>query len=455
MTMLGRRSVVPPQAASPATGTGIDPRPGLRQRLRRRLDRTPGRLTAILVILVLLGLFTGMIAWTDVRTRATLIDGVTTRSGQLALAAQNLYRALSDADATAASGFLSGGAEPAELHERYRHDIADATAALAVVSAHVGPGAAAVAVGRITDRLPVYTGLVETARAYNRQGLPLGVAYLREASGLMRDELLPAAQELYRTVTDQLDDSRRAGSAIPWFALLFGVVTLAGLGYAQRYLTRRTNRVFNPGLVVATVTTVLLVTALGLSALTAAGHLRDSREHGSAQVQLLAEARIAGLQARADEALTLVARGNGAAFEADFAAMMHRLTGEDGSGGLLAGAQTAATDARTRQLVTAASARAAEWADTHRELRLLDENGSYAEAVALAVGTEGRTTADIFHDFDADLAEAIAHNGERFTASAERAGRSLAGIDIAVVVLTVLLVAGVALGLQRRILEYR
>ena len=126
---------------------------------------------------------------------------------------------LSDADATAAAAFLSSAAEPPQLRQRYQADIADASAALAAASApgdrHLGRGP----VARISAALPVYTGLVETARTQNRLNLPVGAAYLREASALMRDELLPAATELYRSETAQLDRDLSAGSAFPWLTV--------------------------------------------------------------------------------------------------------------------------------------------------------------------------------------------------------------------------------------------
>ncbi|GFJ90183.1 hypothetical protein Prum_038250 [Phytohabitans rumicis] len=82
----------------------------------------------------MLGLATGIAGALGVRQRADLVSGATARSGELTVAAQRLYRALSDADATAASAFLTGGVEPAALRDRYQVDIADAAAALAIVS---------------------------------------------------------------------------------------------------------------------------------------------------------------------------------------------------------------------------------------------------------------------------------------------------------------------------------
>jgi hypothetical protein len=429
---------------------------GLRRRAVAYGRSTPGRMLLALVALVLLGLATGVAGVRGVGQRADLIDRVTARSGQLSVAAQSLYRALSDADATAAGGFLSNGLEPPALRDRYRADIADATRALAVISGGTaGVGAGGPAITRITAQLPVYTGLVETARAYNRQGLPLGVAYLQQASGLMRGTLLPAAQELYRAVADALDHARDRAAEFPWFAVPLGLCTAAALVWTQLFLTRRTNRVLNPGMLVATVAAVTLVGWLSVSAVTAAGHLRVSRDAGSAQVDRLAEARAAGLQARADEALTLVARGDGGDLEEDYAAMMRRLTGADGAGGLLAQSRAAARDAETRQALDAATARAADWLAAHRAVRRLDDNGEYGRAVAAAIGPGPETTASIFNAYDAALARAVAVNGDRFQREARAADDALVGVDVATGVLAGVLVVGATVGLRRRLGEYR
>jgi hypothetical protein len=53
----------------------------------------------------------------------------------------------------------------------------------------------------LSTDLPVYTGEIETARADNRIGYPVGAAYLREATTLMNSSLLPAAENLYSART--------------------------------------------------------------------------------------------------------------------------------------------------------------------------------------------------------------------------------------------------------------
>ncbi|PWU53978.1 hypothetical protein DLE60_30260 [Micromonospora globispora] len=445
-------TLVPP----PVTDVRPSRLAGLRGRFVGGLRDTPRRLAAVLAGLVALGFVVGVVGFTGVRQRADLIDGVTSRSGALVVAAQNLYRALSDADATAASAFLSGGVEPAAQRDRYQNGVAEAAAALAVIAAgRSGDGARDGAVGVIAAELPVYTGLIETARAYNRQGLPVGAAYLREASGLMRQRMLPAAQQLYQSVTAELDQARGGGAGFPWIAVLLGLVTIAALVRMQMWLTRRTNRVFNIGLVGATAAAVVLVGWLGVSAVVIGTRLDASDRDGSAQVDRLVQARVAALQARADESLTLVARGAGGDFDKDYTAVMTRLIGPDGHGGLLRDAAERAADEPTRAAADRAAGRARDWLAAHQKLRQLDDGGQYTEAVTAAVGSDPGATTSIFNQLDDTLASAITRNSDRFEFDARSARRGLSGMDLGVVVLTGLIVIGSAAGIQRRIAEYR
>jgi hypothetical protein len=421
----------------------------VRRRVLVRLSRTPGRLGLMMAGLVVLGLVAGGAGVLSVRDRSDLVKRVTATSGPLAVAAQDLYRALSDADATAASAFLSGGLEPAAQRSRYESDVATASAALTRVAAGVTEGAGVAAVGRVAAQLPVYTGLVETARTLNRQGRPLGAAYLREASGLMRQTLLPAAEEVYAAVTARLAAAREDAAGFPWVALPLGLLALAGLVVAQVYLTRRTNRVFNPGLVAATAVGLAAVVWLGVAWASAAGHLNAGRRDGSAQVELLAQARILALQARGDESLTLVARGSGAAFEKRFGEAMTGLTG------VLGRARDGATDATARAAVDAAITDARQWQAVHTEIRKLDDGGDYVGAVRLAVGADQNSAANAFGRLDASLAGGISHGSERFSREADRAGGALGGVSVGIGALTLLLLLGVVAGVQRRIVEYR
>ncbi|GAB7036163.1 MULTISPECIES: hypothetical protein [Catenuloplanes] len=423
--------------------------PRARERLTAGLRHTPGRLALWMTVLVALALLTGLAAVTGIRQRAAHIDTLATRHGPLTIAALDLYRALSDADATAASAFLTGGLEPPALRDRYLADVAEAGRALTVLGAGLtgadDAGAAHLAV--IGARLPVYTGLIETARSLNRQGLPVGAAYLREANGLMRAELLPAARGAYDDAARDLRASRDGGGAVPWPATLLCLLTVGALIVVQRRLTRLTRRVLNPGLLVATGAAGLLTLWLVVSAAVSGAHLTAGGDDGSDRMELLADIRIAALRARTDEALTLVARGSGGAFEQHWTETMESITRD---GGALDSARRPATGADAPHLTRAGEA-ADRWVTAHRDLRADDDGGDHAGAVTVALGDAATYSAAL----DAALGAAIAADGDVFAAEARRAGTALRLADLGAGALTVLMIVGSVIGVQRRRAEYR
>lgn len=396
----------------------------------------------MMAVLAALAFGAGLASVLGVVQRSATLDAVSQRSGPLTVQAQELYRALSDADATAAAAFLSNGQEPPALRQRYQDDIAAASAALAAATA--GDGGQPT-VREIAALLPEYTGLVETARTYNRLNLPVGSAYLREASALMRGRLLVAAKGLYDTETATLQGDRGSAAGFPWLSIPLVLLTIAGLVYGQRYLTRRTNRLFNAGLLVATALAVVALAWLTLSWIGIRGELAAAQRDGSSQVQLLSQARIDALQARADESLTLVARGTGASFENDYK------TVHSGLSGSLTRAKDAATDPAVRAALTSAGTDAAGWHAAHTKVRTADDSGQYTDAVTQALGPDQ----EAFNRLDAELGKGIGLTNATFDRRARAASGALDGAAIGLAVLTVALLAGIVLGFQRRIAEYR
>lgn len=404
--------------------------------------------------LVMLGFAAGTAAVAAVQDRSGSMRDVAGVSGPLSVDAQTLYRELADADATAATAFLSDGGESAALRTRYLDDIAQASAALTVALRYAGGDEDSARLRVIADQLPVYTGLVETARSYQRLGVPLGGAYLREASGLMQRTMLPKAAELLESAQRRVAAEQAAASGFPWVAAVFGLVAVGALVAAQVLVARRSRRVVNPGLVAATLVTVLAMLWSVVALNASAGRLRIGERDGSMLVSLLANAGRASLQARANESLTLVARGGGAEFEKTFTARMAELIGPDGRGGLF-GRALAQAPPGDRQLVARARDEAVRWRDLHQEVRSRDDGGEYDKAVELATATGGDALPAVFARVDGALTEALAIANARVARQADDAGSALRGLTAGLVLLTGGLVAGVVLGFRPRIEEYR
>ncbi|WP_309110961.1 hypothetical protein [Saccharothrix sp.] len=399
---------------------------------------TPGRFTLLALLLVVSTLLVGALTASSVQRRSDALTALADRSEPLAFAAQEVYRAMADADATAASAFLSGGVESAALRQRYEADVAKAAAALSTATGEITRSPELVdALSTLSGQLPVYTGLVETARAHNRQGNPVGAAYLREASTLMRDRLLPAAQSLYRTENANVARDLGGATTLPWLELLLGAALLAVLVAAQRYLTRKTNRLLNVGLVAATAASVVsLLWVLGASVVAVSG--ASSSQDDAEVVDVLARARIATLAARGNETLTLVARGSGKEYEEAYAARAEELQG------LLA---RAGSDKARADFV--------RWQDAHVRLREADDRGDYTAAVGLALGPGPDGAAEAFDALDTDLRESLDAARAGLTESIARARGALTGAVPAVVLLALVAAVAAAAGLWQRLKEYR
>jgi hypothetical protein len=424
--------------------------------VRRSAASTPGRLFLVGVGLVVLALLTGVVGALAMQEKQSTIDNLVQHREPVAAASQQIYRSLSDADATASSAFLAGGTIPAKLRERYDLDIATAGANLAKASADVsGVPEAERQVNELTQQLPVYTGLVETARAYNRQGFPAGAAYLREASGLMRAKLLPAAQELWELDSERLADSQDDAGAVPWFALGVAVVLLGALVAAQLYLTRRTNRLLNVGLVVATGAVVVALIWGTVALLIESSRVSNGQEHGTSQVEVIVEARIVALKMRANETLTLVARGDGAEYEDEFQKLSEQISG-DGRDSLLIRAIELAPNQETKNLLDAARNDVDDWLAAHKKIRELDDGGAYSEAVSLAISTEAKTSAaTMFTQLDDNLLKALRNGRLQFAEETSGASNVMTGLTPGIAALALVAAAGVTMGIRERLQEYR
>ncbi|MFI9624768.1 hypothetical protein [Streptomyces sp. NPDC052042] len=453
----GARPSVRP--AVPVTEPGR-PHPGAwavaSRRLRAAATTEPGRLRIIGAVLALCVVAFGAVTAFETGDRADAADDVVHRSQPLSASAAAIYRSLADADTAAAGGFLAGAQEPRAVHDRYQKDIEEASRLLVRAAAGTDPSTES---GReittLNKELPRYTGLIERARANNRQGLPLGGAYLRYANQKMTDVMLPAAERLYAAETDRLGRDGDEAGAWPFLSLGLGVVAVGALLWAQRREYRRTNRVFNRGLLVATAAASVALLWLAVGHTVARSELRSADTHGQRSLDVLHHARIDSLKARANENLTLVARGavltpdgRNDKYESDFN------TGMKDLGTQLAKARRLADDDQGRGPVVTAIGAVAEWQGRHRTARAADDDGDYDGALEQITGAEG-STGESFGRVDDALARAIAHEQDQFTTAANDGLGALAWLPVGAAVLAALGAVAAVVGVNTRLSEYR
>lgn len=196
--------------------------------VRERLDSTdmrafarssPAKLIAIGLLLLGLCVAAGAVTATAVDHRQDALDTLLEQAEPDAYSAQRLYTSLSVADASAGTAFISGGLEPKPVRDRYNQAIGEAAGELVAQSNRADGDDTHLRTG-IATGLPVYSGLIETARANNRAGQPVGAAYLSEASNQMQGTLLPMAQELQEHRSAAITEIQRNHVRPPWPAIV-------------------------------------------------------------------------------------------------------------------------------------------------------------------------------------------------------------------------------------------
>lgn len=452
----------PGQAAAPRRPAWVEGR----DRLRAAATTEPGKLRIIGAVLALLVVAFGAVTTWQMSDRSAAASSVLNRSQPLSDDAAAIYRSLADANTAASSGFLAGGQEPADVRDRYNEDIDRASEKLANAASNAGSGSSAAdSVSKLNKLLPEYTGLIERARASNRQGLPLGGAYLRYANDKMQTQMLPAAEQLYTAEKERLNSDYDDAKPYPWFAIALGLLALGALFWAQRRNYRRTNRVLNHGLVAATAAATVVLLWLVAGHTFARAGLNESYDEGVKSLNVLNDARISSLKARSNENLTLVSRGAETVevgadktvkdkFDVAYQEQMKQLGSADS--GLLGRAVAIADNDAGKNPVEAAAKNVGVWKDRHKTARDSDDAGDYQGALAKVVGDKSdEPTGECFDNVDAALEEALGHEQNEFEQAAKDGKGAMTGLPEGAAVLAVLAAAGAVLGIGRRLSEYR
>lgn len=402
----------------------------LRGRLREQVTTTPGRLVLVSALVVAGALCFGVLATAAEQSRDRAADSARSQTEPLLAQAATLYTALADANATVTTTFAAGGLEPPALRASYIQDLRSASDSLAMLTRAIAASASArAAVTTITEELPSYAGLVETARADNLQGLPVGAAYLRAASSLLTNTILPEADRLYATEAIGLSDDYHSGTSIGALVVLVIVVVaaLALLVLAQVYVARISRRMLNVPMLIATalLASVSVWSIIGLADEQSA--LGKARRNGSDSVEVLSAARVLVARAQSDQSLILVSRGSDETDPIDFGRVEAILSPPDG---LIGEAQ-----ALSRRVGAATAA---------------DRLGSEFESFVSAP-TSSANAARLTGDLGGQVHAAQA----RFVRAADDATSSLSGLWLAIPLLTALAAVLALTGLRQRLGEYR
>jgi len=398
------------------------------------LRGTPGRMRLMGVVGVLAALLLGGAATNAVLASEAAAERAANNTQQV-VRMQSIHVDLLRADALATNAFLVGGLETAESRAQY--DAAMASVIRTVAAGAAAQPADATALGALAEHVQTYAALVEQARSNNRLGLPVGARYLTEASASLRTSAIPVVVQLVQANEGRAQSEfERTNSSLQ---LYLGVGALVVLVLVAVWLARRTHRYVNPSFALGV---VLLVVGLFVASSAIGGIGTAASQVASGDYRRavdLAEIRTAANDARANESLTLIQRGGGDRYEqawlANDTTIRAALNRVDGSPGLASAWQ--------------------KYALAHAEIRGVDNDGRWEQAVELATSTGAAGTTAPFRAFDQQVTE---QRDAASRSAIEQLGSLGGGSTVwAVLVGLVSLIASwlIVRGVGQRIKEYR
>jgi hypothetical protein len=408
---------------------------------------TPGRILTIGVVLSALVVACAFATSTTIDDRQQALTTVLDHTEPLAFAAGQRYTTLSVADAAAATAFIAG-AEPQDVRARYEQAITDAAVAVTQASSGLTDKDMIRLLGQVNAQLAVYTGLVETARTNNRAGNPVGSSYLSEASALMQTQILPDAQRLYEQTSQQVDVETTASTRIPAPVILVVLATLLFGAFANRWLARRTRRRVNIGFVAGGLAVLIIVMWVGTALVISTIDSRSAKSTAAESLKTVTAMAITAQQARADETLSLIRRGDEGARKQSYYQRIDTMQ-QQLSEYLDRHEAIDKTDlADAEQLLR-------RWRAADDRINAYIADGEYQRATDVALGTGDDDSTPAFEKLDAALAKGIAESRKQLRGDIVNARRVLSGATVGAAALSVIAAMAVTLGLWPRMSEYR
>ena len=436
------------------TTTQTQPPPLSSQRLVRNLalTSTPAKLSVLRAVLIVLAVIFAVVGAFGVNQRAKAIDKVRTASAQL-LALQDIQVRIVHADAIASSSYLRSGQEDPAQRTAYLDEIAKAGDGLVAVSGAAG-AADLEQLSEASRLLGSYVGLVEQARANNRQGFPVGATYQRQANGIVSNadpdvpDIVSSLQAVQASQRHQVNHSLATAHRAGVWLHISGWLLFIALVVGSWWMWRTFRRLFNIPIAVALLVLFLLLVIGGTKQAGAASDTDSAVRNDLSAADDAAQARAAAFEARSQEALTLINRGNGAANEVNWQRGDDVVTKELDSGirsdaGALADALGAYNNYRT----------------AHGDLRKLDDAGDWDAAVAVSLGEQnaasGVDAVDVFDAFDQAVGKIASSQGTAASVRLADAASPLHTLRNLVFVVGLLVGVLAALGCGQRLKEYR
>jgi hypothetical protein len=279
-------------------------------------EGSPGQLRLTGILAVLVCLVFGLLGAAASQARGNALADANADAAQL-IRVQAVASEVVLADSLLTSAFPSPAQETARQVGQFNQALSNA-ARLTAQAAAANPADGA-SLAEVSDALGQYRQYATSARIYNKLQQQVALGYLRQAATALRGQdennnpnlitgtgMLPALNTLIAANSQRVTDAYAASGWATWEMVAADLVALAGLGWIQVWLARRTRRYLNVPLAAAS-GTVLVVLIAGVFVMAAAqSRATTVRQTSYTALKALADARIAANAAKSDASISFL-----------------------------------------------------------------------------------------------------------------------------------------------------
>ena len=427
----------------------------------RLAGSTPARLRLWSIATILAMAVTALTSWWAASSLVDSSDRAFNNTAPVLVATQDVFASIAEADAASAAVFLSGSDEDREQRRLYEDALARASEQLEEVSRLVGDDDLAHAsIKSIGADLTRYAGLIERARVANQNDLPGASASLLSAIEIVQDGIVGEVDTLTTRAQADLDDDVDGGKTPTIIALLWAAATVVLLLAGQDYIRRQTNRLLNPGLVLATVLIIVSGIWLATAWWSQQSELSDAREGGYNSIELTGEVQTTAFRYKTLESLALLEAADPAeqehlatrlsAIPIDDAVIADARLGRASGDGLLLLTNRTADSTREQAATSELLVRWDRYLTTSQDIQLALDNGEVEAAIQLAIGPGNSD----FNGFNTAVESVLSDNRSQFIDSVSAARSVLEWLRFAMVTIAALAAVLTLIGFRTRINEY-
>lgn len=431
------------------------------------LNTAPKKIKALLALCLIGTVFSlGTIFWGYSSTKS-VVQTVGRDTVPQIIAARQIKATLANAHTNAMNAMATNEKLGGKFWSLYRKDLNTLHSQLIDSSKNITFGD--------EERIPLLT-ILSNISAYEfigggavANGAEISVDQFMEANRLMQQKILPASTALDKANLAQLDSKYgkyiKNSNIVVLIMLIVGFIFLTILIGTQYYLFKQTHRVFNIGLLAATIlfSANLIYSTSSLNSIK--GDLYTAKHDAFDSLNALWNAKAIAYNAKALESLYLLHNGTGIVQTADtinFNLSAAKLCSDTNNAlssgkfeGYLKDVLNNITFKGEESAATTAVQQWVKYVEIDKQIRNLEYDSKHAEAIALNVGENEGQSNYIFTKFDAALTDIININTTNFEANINSAIKKLNIFPYITTAFLVFIISSCILGMRARIEEYK